>query len=49
MFYVQVETDVAGSMAENEEVDLRNEVVQFHNNCPNCNAICETNMKITGN
>lgn len=24
-------------------------VVQFHNNCPNCNALCETNMKMTGN
>ncbi|RNA00407.1 zinc finger ZPR1 [Brachionus plicatilis] len=32
---------------EKSEVDLRNEVVQFHNNCPNCNAICETNMKLT--
>lgn len=32
---------------EKGEVDLRNEVVQFHNNCPNCNAICDTNMKLT--
>ena len=47
-FFVQAETDVAEQVVEDEEVDLRNEVVQFHNNCPNCNAICETNMKITG-
>ncbi len=31
-----------------EEVDLKNEVVQFHSNCPNCNAVCDTNMKLTG-
>jgi len=42
------ETDqtIADSIAAKDN-DLRNEVVQFHNNCPNCNAICETNMKLT--
>ena len=48
VFFAQADTDVAEQVVEDEEVDLRNEVVQFHNNCPNCNAICETNMKITG-
>jgi zinc finger protein len=28
--------------------ELRNEVLQFPTNCPECNAPCETNMKVTG-
>lgn len=27
--------------------DLQGEVLQFHTNCPNCSAPCETNMKLT--
>uniref|UniRef100_A0A673UWH8 Zinc finger protein ZPR1 n=1 Tax=Suricata suricatta TaxID=37032 RepID=A0A673UWH8_SURSU len=29
-----------------EEEDLRNEVLQFHTNCPECNAPAQTNMKL---
>jgi len=35
-----------------DDVSINNttdEVVQFNNPCPNCKAICETNMKVTGN
>lgn len=29
-------------------IDMTDEIVQFSNPCPNCQLICETNMKITG-
>ncbi|XP_032213296.1 zinc finger protein ZPR1 [Mustela erminea] len=29
-----------------EEEDLRNEVLQFNTNCPECNALAQTNMKL---
>lgn len=29
--------------------NMNDEIVQFSNPCPNCQAICETNMKVTGN
>ncbi|PNJ75847.1 ZPR1 isoform 8, partial [Pongo abelii] len=29
-----------------EEEDLRNEVLQFNTNCPECNAPAQTNMKL---
>ena len=31
------------------EYDPTNDIASFETNCPNCNAICETNMKMTGN
>ncbi|OTF74690.1 zinc finger protein ZPR1-like protein [Euroglyphus maynei] len=32
---------------ENSSSDLKDEVLQFPTNCPNCNAPCFTNMKLT--
>ncbi|XP_055963563.1 zinc finger protein ZPR1 [Sorex fumeus] len=34
------------SGGEPEEEDLRNEVLQFNTNCPECNASAQTNMKL---
>lgn len=38
-----------GSFNESAVTDITDEIVQFNNPCPNCQAICETNMKVTGN
>ena len=47
MLGLEDDTDAADRLIQNEEVDLKNEVVQFHNVCPNCSATCETNIKVT--
>ena len=31
----------------NEDFNLEDEVLHFGTNCSNCNAPCETNMKVT--
>lgn len=36
-----------GMIDDNKHIDMTDEVLKFKNNCPNCNAICETNMKLT--
>lgn len=33
--------------AEDDIIGTEDEIASFQNNCPNCNAICETNMKLT--
>lgn len=38
-----------GSFNESAVTEIAEEIVQFSNPCPNCQAICETNMKVTGN
>lgn len=48
------QNEMLGIQMENDK-DLQDEmaaagteeIATFHNNCPNCNAICETNMKLT--
>ncbi|VVC34773.1 Zinc finger, ZPR1-type [Cinara cedri] len=36
-----------GSFNESAVTEIADEIVQFNNPCPNCYAICETNMKVT--
>jgi zinc finger protein len=38
-----------GSFNDSSVNNMNDEIVQFSNPCPNCQAICETNMKVTGN
>lgn len=37
-----------GSFNDASVNNLTDEIVQFNNPCPNCQTICETNMKVTG-
>lgn len=37
-----------GSFNDASVNNITDEIVQFNNPCPNCQAICETNMKVTG-
>ncbi|XP_025425040.1 zinc finger protein ZPR1 [Sipha flava] len=36
-----------GSFNDSSVNNMNDEIVQFSNPCPNCQAICETNMKVT--
>lgn len=38
-----------GSFNDTAVNDVAEEIVQFSGPCPNCQVICETNMKVTGN
>lgn len=38
-----------GSFNDASVNNMNDEIVQFSNPCPNCQTICETNMKVTGN
>lgn len=38
-----------GSFNDTAVNEINDEIVQFSGPCPNCQAICETNMKVTGN
>lgn len=38
-----------GSFNDRAVEDVAEEIVQFSGPCPNCQVICETNMKVTGN
>jgi len=35
------------NLTSTNELDLESEVLVFHTNCPECNAPCKTNMKVT--
>lgn len=37
-----------GSFNDASVANLTDEVVQFNVPCPNCNKMCDTNMKVTG-
>jgi len=37
-----------GTFNDSSVNNLNDEIVQFSGPCPNCQAICETNMKLTG-
>ncbi|XP_076111836.1 zinc finger protein ZPR1-like isoform X1 [Mytilus galloprovincialis] len=38
--------DSEQEMKDNEQFDAKEEVATFETNCPNCNDICSTNMKV---
>lgn len=44
----QTEDDEESAASATEEANLKNEVLQFSTNCPNCNVPVSTNMKVTG-
>lgn len=37
-----------GTFNDSSVNNMNDEIVQFSNPCPNCQSICETNMKVTG-
>lgn len=37
-----------GSFNDASVNNVADEIVQFNGPCPNCEAVCETNMKVTG-
>jgi len=37
-----------GTFNDSSVNNMNDEIVQFSDPCPNCQSICETNMKVTG-
>jgi hypothetical protein len=37
-----------GTFNDSSVNNMNDEIVQFNGPCPNCQSICETNMKVTG-
>jgi len=37
-----------GTFNDSSVNNMNDEIVQFSGPCPNCQSICETNMKVTG-
>ena len=47
IFQAEENEDNGAEKAEDEKIDFE-EVMTFKDNCPSCNAPCDTNMKMIG-